>query len=169
MGGGGAPCTRGQSEREGWAEGANERGEVGEQGTRLIRGTDVAGEHAVVGASTTGRSWAGEDELIGGDDGTERVGMGGENGVDSSGPRDNGREGRESALVRQAESACQRGRARAQAEPTWANWAILDFSISREFLFAFLFIFSRVFNSNSNQVSNSNQIKSNICNNSKNI
>jgi hypothetical protein len=31
-GGGGAPCTRGQSERgqEGWAEGANERGEVGE-------------------------------------------------------------------------------------------------------------------------------------------
>jgi hypothetical protein len=28
-----------------------------------------------------------------------------------------------------------------------------------EFLIAFLFIFSRVFNSNSNQVSNSNQIK----------
>jgi hypothetical protein len=32
----------------------------------------------------------------------------------------------------------------------------LAFSISREFLMPFLFIFSRVFNSNSNQVSNSN-------------
>jgi hypothetical protein len=40
-GGGGAPCTRGQSERErerdGWAEGANERREVGEQGVGLKR------------------------------------------------------------------------------------------------------------------------------------
>jgi hypothetical protein len=35
----------------------------------------------------------------------------------------------------------------------------LPFLFSREFLIAFLFIFSRVFNSNSNQVSNSNQIK----------
>jgi hypothetical protein len=35
----------------------------------------------------------------------------------------------------------------------------LSFSFSREFLIAFLFIFSRVFNLNSNQVSNSNQIK----------
>jgi hypothetical protein len=38
-------------------------------------------------------------------------------------------------------------------------WAEMAFSISREFLIAFLFIFSRVFNSNSNQVSNSNQFK----------
>jgi hypothetical protein len=39
-GDGGAPYTRGQSEREreGWAEGANERGEVGEQGAGLKRG-----------------------------------------------------------------------------------------------------------------------------------
>jgi hypothetical protein len=37
--------------------------------------------------------------------------------------------------------------------------AELGFSIFREFLIAFLFIFSRVFNSNSNHVSNSNQIK----------
>jgi hypothetical protein len=37
-GGGGAPCTHGQSEREGWAEGTNERGEVGEQGAWLKRG-----------------------------------------------------------------------------------------------------------------------------------
>jgi hypothetical protein len=50
-------------------------------------------------------------------------------------------------------------RAHAQAGPTWAKWAKLAFSISKEFLSAFLFIFSRVFDSNSNQVSNSNQIK----------
>ena len=39
------------------AEGANERGEVGEQGTGLKRGVgreDVAGECADVGASTVG-------------------------------------------------------------------------------------------------------------------
>jgi hypothetical protein len=50
-------------------------------------------------------------------------------------------------------------RARAQAGPTWANWAILAFSIFREFLLPFLFIFSRVFNLNLNQDSKSNQIK----------
>jgi hypothetical protein len=40
VGGGGAPCTRGQREsgREDLAEGANERGEMGEQGARLKRG-----------------------------------------------------------------------------------------------------------------------------------
>jgi hypothetical protein len=38
-------------------------------------------------------------------------------------------------------------------------WAEFGFPLSRDFLIAFLFIFSRVFNSNSNQVSNSNQIK----------
>jgi hypothetical protein len=40
--------------------------------------------------------------------------------------------------------------------PTWAE---LAFSIFLEFLLPFLFIFSRVFNSNSIQVSNPNQIK----------
>jgi hypothetical protein len=40
--------------------------------------------------------------------------------------------------------------------PTWAEMA---FSIFLEFLLPFLFIFYRVFNSNSIQVSNSNQIK----------
>jgi hypothetical protein len=49
--------------------------------------------------------------------------------------------------------------ARARAGPTWANWATLAFLISREFLMPFLLIFCRVFNSNSNQVSNSNEIK----------
>jgi hypothetical protein len=53
-----------------------------------------------------------------------------------------------------------RGRAGAgeagPAGPTGLKWV---FSISREFLMPFLFIFSRVFNSNSNQISNSDQIK----------
>jgi hypothetical protein len=38
-------------------------------------------------------------------------------------------------------------------------WDEMAFSFFLEFLLPFLFIFSRVFNSNSNQVSNSNQIK----------
>jgi hypothetical protein len=38
-------------------------------------------------------------------------------------------------------------------------WVEMGFSIFLEFLMPFLFIFSRDFNSNSNQVSNSNQIK----------
>jgi hypothetical protein len=48
---------------------------------------------------------------------------------------------------------------RARARPNWADWAEKAFSFSRDFLIAFLFIFSRVFNSNSKQVSYSNQIK----------
>jgi hypothetical protein len=47
------------------------------------------------------------------------------------------------------------------------GWAELVFSFSTEFLIAFLFIFSRVLNSNSNQVSN--QTKTNMCINSKSI
>jgi hypothetical protein len=84
--------------REGWVEGANERGEVGEQGERLKRD---------VGARTwpeNARSWAHprwgdrgrevEDGLTGGDGGTEREwARGGENSVDSSGPRGSEREG----------------------------------------------------------------------------
>jgi hypothetical protein len=41
--------------RESWAKGANERGDVGEQGAG---GSDVAGERVDVGMSTAGRSWA---------------------------------------------------------------------------------------------------------------
>jgi hypothetical protein len=57
------------------------------------------------------------------------------------------------------------GRARRQAQGTCRLelsgpvWAEIGFPFSRDFLISFLFIFSRVFNSNSNQVSNSNQIK----------
>jgi hypothetical protein len=42
---------------------------------------------------------------------------------------------------------------------TGPRWAELSFSFSRDFLNVFLFIFSRVFNSNSIQFSNSNQFK----------
>jgi hypothetical protein len=48
---------------------------------------------------------------------------------------------------------------RAQAGLSGPTWAKIGFPFSRDFLIAFLFIFSRVFNSNSNQVSKSNQIK----------
>jgi hypothetical protein len=51
-----------------------------------------------------------------------------------------------------------RGRARGLGL-NGSAWAELVFSIFLEFLLPFLFIFSRVFNSNSIQVSNSNQIK----------
>jgi hypothetical protein len=65
-----------------------------------------------------------------------------------------------SGLRRQAGSACQaQGRAGARAGLNGLSWAELAFPIFLEFLLPFLFIFSRVFNSNSNQVSNSNQIK----------
>jgi hypothetical protein len=43
--------------------------------------------------------------------------------------------------------------------PNGPTWAKIAFLFSIEFLIAFLFIFSRVFNSNSTPVSNSNQIK----------
>jgi hypothetical protein len=59
------------------------------------------------------------------------------------------------------------GRGRLSARAGARARACLGFSIFRKFLMPFLFIFSRVFNSNSNQVSI--QTKSNLCNNSKNI
>jgi hypothetical protein len=46
--------------------------------------------------------------------------------------------------------------ARARAGLNGLAWAKMAFSFFLEFLLHFLFIFSRVFNSNSNQVSNSN-------------
>jgi hypothetical protein len=109
----------------------------------------VAGDRAIVGASTAGERGRGvEDGLTGGVGGTER-----EAGARARGTTPTclahwaggGREGE------------NRLSARARAGwPTWAKWAKLGFSNFREFLLPFLFIFSRVFNSNSNQVSNSN-------------
>jgi hypothetical protein len=78
------------------------------------------------------------------------VGVGGENDADSSSPRGGEGEG----TLRLAPT----GGARARAGLSGSTWAEMAFSIFLEFLLPFLFIFSRVFNSNSIQVSNSNQI-----------
>jgi hypothetical protein len=51
------------------------------------------------------------------------------------------------------------GRLSARDGPAGLTWAEMEFSFFLEFLMPFLFIFSRVFNSNSNQVSISNEIK----------
>jgi hypothetical protein len=85
-----------------------------------------------------------------------------EDDADKPVPRGSEREGREGALVgadRRGPPVRHRGHAGAGARAGLGLVGRLGFSISREFLIAFLFIFSRVFNSNSNQVSNSNQIK----------
>jgi hypothetical protein len=71
------------------------------------------------------------------------------------------REGAQVCADRRGTPVRHRGRAGARAGvglngPVWAEFG---FPFSREFLISFLFIFSRAFNSNSNQVSNSNQIK----------
>jgi hypothetical protein len=93
-------------------------------------------------------------------EGTEHAGE--RNDTDRPGPRGSEREGdRGRAGVganRRGPPVRHRGRARAVAGLSGPTWAKLGFPFSREFLIAFLFIFSRVFNSNSNQVSNSNQI-----------
>jgi hypothetical protein len=79
-----------------------------------------------------------------------------ETGADRAALLGRGRGGRGRA---RGETAADRrhGRARMpQLGWTGSIWAKMVFSFSREFLIAFYFIFSRVFNSNSNQVSNLN-------------
>jgi hypothetical protein len=152
------------------AEGASERGEVDEQGAGLKRDADVRTWPENVW------SWAHPRRGIVG----RRLGMidrwarryrerGRARGKGTA-PIDwphiaaRGREG-VSAQVgadRRGPHVRHRGHAGAGAlgiGSAWAKWAEMAFSISREFLMPFLFIFSRVFNSNSNQVSNSNQNK----------
>jgi hypothetical protein len=84
-------------------------------------------------------------------------------GVDTLAPLCRGRErGRESARVRTQAVTGRCGppvKRRKRVRPGWASSAELRFPFFSEFLIAFHFVFSRVFNSNSNQVSNSNQIK----------
>jgi hypothetical protein len=151
------------------AEGASEKGEVGEQGAGLKRGA---------GAGTwpeNAQTWARPRRGIVG----ERLGMadrwgrrdregsehtGERNGVDRPGPRGSERErgGERRAGVgadRRGPPVRHRGRAGTGAGLSGPTWAELGFPFSREFLIAFLFIFSRVFNSNSNQVSNSNHVQ----------
>jgi hypothetical protein len=120
--------------RGGWAEGANERGEVGEQGAGLKRGA---------GARTwpeNARSWARprrgdrgrevRDGLTGGDGGTEREGAGARerNSADGTGPRDRERGRGVSTLVgadRWGPPVRHRGHAGAGARTDWAKWADL--------------------------------------------
>jgi hypothetical protein len=171
VGGGGAPWSRAQSEREG--ERVRLRAQVsgggGQAGCGAQKGrvhAEVAGDRAVVGASTAGdRGREVRDELAGGVGGTERE-AGTLVGADKPGPRGSERErerGREGARV----GADWRGppirhrrrvgaRGAGLSGPTWAE---LGFLFSREFLIAFLFIFSRVFNSNSNQIKHVQQFK----------
>jgi hypothetical protein len=95
-----------------------------------------------------------------------------EDGADKPGPWGSEREGERGCAGwrRQAGPACQAPRAHKHGRagggggggggrlsgPTWAE---LGFLFSREFLIAFLFIFSRVFNSNSNQIKHVQQFK----------
>jgi hypothetical protein len=58
--GGGRGSRFAWAERESWAEGANGRGEVGEQGAGFKRGAGARSwpKNAVMSASTVGSSWA---------------------------------------------------------------------------------------------------------------
>jgi hypothetical protein len=148
------------------AEGASEQGEVGERDAGLKRDEDARRwpENARSWAHPRRGTWAGgwgRTDRWGSRD-RERGRACERNGADKTGPLGTGRKRRERACGRDRPTGGVRlseragARARAWAGPTWANLATLAFSISREFLMPFLFIFSRVFNSNSNQVSNSN-------------
>jgi hypothetical protein len=115
--------------REGLAEGANERGEVGEQGTELKRGA---------GARTwpeNARTWARprwgdrgrevEDELTGGDGRTEREGAGAREGNSAIGQSHRAARGGEVSALRFAPTGGARlsGTGGARARAGWAKWA----------------------------------------------
>jgi hypothetical protein len=149
---------------------------VGEQGARLKRGAGArmwpenAWSRARPRRGDRGREV--EDELTGGDDGTEIEWARGERTAPIALAHGTARErerGGERAhwRDRRGPPVSAGGRGRAQAGSTWANWARLAFSISREFLFAF-YLFSLGF-SIQIQIKFQIQTKSNICNNSKNI
>jgi hypothetical protein len=146
-----------------WERGGGRAGREAQKGRG---GADVAGERANVGASTArDRGREVRDELTGGDDGTERererarareaTPIGRSHRV----AREGGSERAQVCTDRRAPPVRHRGRAGAGAGLSGPIWAEFGFPFSRDFLIAFLFILSRVFNSNSNQVSNSSQIK----------
>jgi hypothetical protein len=173
-GGGGAACSRGQSEREG--ERVGQRAQMREERwASRARGSKGARAHGR-GRRTRGRGRVHGGEIMGerlrtadrwGRRNRERSGRACERTAPTSLAHGAARErGRKGALVgtdRRGPPIRHRGRggagARARAGLSGPTLAELGFSFSRDFLIAFLFIFSRVFNSNSNQVSNSNQIK----------
>jgi hypothetical protein len=166
--------SRGQSEREG--ERAGQRVQM-EEGRWASRAWGSKGRRGLGrGRRTRGRGRVHGGEIVGGrlrtadrwgrrDKERERAGAAENNGADRVGPRDRER-GREGALrvvptrgTRLSGRGGARARARERTGLSGLPWAEFGFPFSREFLIAFLFILSRVFNSNSNQVSNSNQIK----------
>jgi hypothetical protein len=118
-----------------------------------------------VGASTARRSWArGLGRLTSGDGGTEREGTG-KRTAPTARPQ---RAAREREGERARFGADRRGppvRHRRHAGAGAGTglsgpvWAEISFPFSRDFLIAFLFIFSRVFNSNSNQIKYMQQFK----------
>jgi hypothetical protein len=137
---------------------------VGEQGARLKRGararTWPENERSWARLRRGDRGREVEDELTGGFGETEReagaCARGRRRQAWPTGQRERERERGRAGWRRQAGPACQAQGVRGLSGPTWAE---IGFPFSKDFLIAFLFIFSRVFNSNSNQVSNSNQIK----------
>jgi hypothetical protein len=133
-------------------------GRLGKRGVADRRGLQISeGERQTGSQMMTGRSHRGASES-----GHER----GRFGIDRSAPLSSERERGKSERTREGadrrrppvrEGWCAGARARARmAGLTWAKMA---FSFFRDFLNTFLFIFSRVFNSNSNQYSNSNQFQ----------
>jgi hypothetical protein len=160
----------GQSEREG--ERARQRAQMEEvrwaSRARGSKGAPGLGH----GRRTRGRGRVHGGEIVGGrlrmtdrwgwwNRERERACVAENNDAGRVGPQDRER-GREGALRVAPTGGTRlsgRGGARAWTCLSGLPWAEFGFPFSREFLIDFLFIFSRVFNSNSNQVSNSNQIK----------
>jgi hypothetical protein len=167
-GGGGALGSREQRVREG--EGAGQRAQMGEgrwasrvrgsNGARgLGRGRRTRGRGRVHGGEIMGErletnDWWGRRDRERGASARRRTS------ADRSSPRDREREGeRRDRVDADTRDPPVRQRGRAWARLNGPSSAEMAFSIFLEFLLPFLLIFSRVFNSNSIQVSNSNQIK----------
>jgi hypothetical protein len=166
--GGRASWFRAQSERGGErvrlrAQVSGGKWESGARGSKVARscggGRRTHGRGRVHGE---GRGQEVGDGLIGGLRGTERESgrTGTEKGADRTGPRGNGRERGSAGWRRHAVPVCQTPRARSrgrahEAGPAGLKWV----SIFRKFLMPFLFIFSRVFNSYSNQIKHVQQFK----------
>jgi hypothetical protein len=159
--GGGALYSRGQSEREGegiWLRAQVSDGRWASRARARGHGRRTRGRGRVHG----GGSWArGLGRLTGGVSGTEREAIAwARETTPTSLAHGAAREGAlEVAPTGGARLSGTKGAlawARAGAGLSGPTWAELGFPFSTEFLIAFLFIFSRVFNSN--QIPNSNQI-----------
>jgi hypothetical protein len=119
--------------REGWEKGANERGEVGEQGARLKRGEGARTwpENVRTWARPRrgDRGWEVADELTGGDGGTEREAgaraRGWRRQAWPTGQREREGERGHAGWHRQAGPSCQAQGALRRGCEGWAKWADL--------------------------------------------